>query len=106
MLHLIWRLLPLWGWLGKELVVANLQVARVVLSRHMNISPTVIRLQALSEDPISQAILGNSITLTPGTVTVDDHEGELLVHCLTDTSAAGLRSGEAERRVARLGLVD
>lgn len=101
-LHLILRLLPFWGWLGKELVVANLQVARVVLSRHMNISPTVIRLQALSEDPISQAILGNSITLTPGTVTVDDHEGELLVHCLTREGADALIEGEMNRRVAAL----
>jgi multicomponent Na+:H+ antiporter subunit E len=101
-LHLIWRLLPFWGWLGKELFIANLQVARVVLSRHMKISPTVIRLQALSEDRVSQAILGNSITLTPGTVTVDDHEGELLVHCLTREGADALIEGEMNRRVAAL----
>ena len=101
-LHLIWRLLPFWGWLGKELFIANLQVARVVLSRHMKISPTVIRLQALSDDRVSQAILGNSITLTPGTVTVDDHEGELLVHCLTREGADALIEGEMNRRVAAL----
>ena len=52
----------------------------------------------------SVAILGNAITLTPGTVTIDVHENRLLVHCLTSNSAQGLRSGEAERRVARLGL--
>jgi multicomponent Na+:H+ antiporter subunit E len=101
-LHLVWRLLPFWGWLGKELVVANLQVARVVLSRHMPMSPTVIRLQALSPDPVGQAILGNSITLTPGTVTVDDHDGELLVHCLTREGADALIEGEMNRRVAAL----
>ena len=101
-LHLVWRLLPFWGWLGKELVVANLQVARVVLSRDMPMSPTVIRLQALSPDPVGQAILGNSITLTPGTVTVDDHEGELLVHCLTREGADALIEGEMNRRVAAL----
>ncbi|MEP6389210.1 MAG: Na+/H+ antiporter subunit E [Halioglobus sp.] len=99
-LHLTWRLLPFWGWLGKELIIANLQVARVVLSRHMPISPTVIRLQALSSDPLGQAILGNSITLTPGTVTVDDHEGELLVHCLTQEGADALIDGDMNRRVA------
>ncbi|MEP0202224.1 MAG: Na+/H+ antiporter subunit E [Halioglobus sp.] len=99
-LHLTWRLLPFWGWLGKELIIANLQVARVVLSRHMPISPTVIRLQALSSDPVGQAILGNSITLTPGTVTVDDHEGELLVHCLTQEGADALIEGDMNRRVA------
>ena len=101
-LHLIWRLLPFWGWLGKELVIANVQVARIVLGRPLNISPTVIRLEALPEDPVGQAILGNSITLTPGTVTVDDHEGELLVHCLTREGAQALLEGEMNRRVAAL----
>ena len=101
-LRFIWRLLPFWGWLGKELIVANLEVARVVLSRHMKINPTVIRLQALSGDRVSQAILGNSITLTPGTVTVDDYEGELLVHCLTREGADALIEGEMNRRVAAL----
>lgn len=101
-LRFIWRLLPFWGWLGKELIVANLEVARVVLSRHMKINPTVIRLQALSDDRVSQAILGNSITLTPGTVTVDDYEGELLVHCLTREGADALIEGEMNRRVAAL----
>jgi len=101
-LHLIWRLLPFWGWLGKELVVSNLQVARIVLSPRMPISPTVIKLEALPEDPVGQAILGNSITLTPGTVTLDDHEGMLLVHCLTEEGANALVEGEMNRRVALL----
>lgn len=101
-LHLVWRLLPFWGWLGKELVVANIQVARIVLGRRLDISPTVIRLDALPEGPVGQAILGNSITLTPGTVTVDDHEGELLVHCLTREGAEALLEGEMNRRVAAL----
>ncbi|MCR9106415.1 MAG: Na+/H+ antiporter subunit E [Gammaproteobacteria bacterium] len=102
-LHLVWRLLPFWGWLGKELIVANLQIARIVMSRRPAISPTVIKLDALSPDPVGQAILGNSITLTPGTVTVDDHEGELLVHCLTRELAESLQEGEMNRRVAALG---
>ena len=51
-----------------------------------------------------KVILGNSITLSPGTVTIDVHNNRLLVHCLTANSAQGLRSGEAERRVAKLGL--
>jgi len=97
------RLLPFWGWLGKEIVVSNLQVARIVLSRKPSISPRVIRLKALPEGPVGQAFLCNSITLTPGTVTVDEHEGELLVHCLTAEGADALLEGEMNRRVAALG---
>ena len=102
-LHLIGRLLPFWGWLGKELVVSNVKVARIILSPTMPISPTVTKIEALSEGPVGQAILGNSITLTPGTVTMDDHEGTLIVHCLTADGADDLAQGEMNRRVAALG---
>ena len=73
------------------------------MSPKMNISPSVIKLAAEPEGPVGQAILGNSITLTPGTVTLDDHEGELLVHCLTREGAEALREGEMNRRAAALG---
>lgn len=102
-LHLVWRLQPFWAWLGKEIVVTNLVVARIILSRNMPISPTVMRFDALPRGPVGQAILGNSITLTPGTVTLDDHEGKLYVHCLTREFADDLREGEMNRRVAALG---
>ena len=102
-LHLVTRLVPFWGWLGKELVISNLQVARIVLSRKPPITPTVIKLEALPEGPVGQTILCNSITLTPGTVTVDEHEGELLVHCLTKEGAEALQEGDMNRRVAALG---
>jgi len=101
-LHLIPRLLLFWAWLGKELVKSNLQVARIVLSPKMPISPTLVTLQALPKGRVSQAILGNAITLTPGTVTVDDHDGALIVHCLTREGAASLREGEINRRAAAL----
>jgi len=46
--------------------------------------------------------LGNSITLTPGTVTLDVYEGELLVHCLTSDGAKEIEKGDANRRAAAL----
>lgn len=101
-LHLIYRLIPFWGWLAVELVKSNLQVARIVLSPKMPISPTVVQLTALTKNPVLEAILGNSITLTPGTVTLDDHEGELLVHCLTRQGADALLEGDMNRRVSAL----
>ena len=99
-LHLIPRLLTFWAWLGKELVKSNLEVARIVLSPKMPISPTLVNLKAMPRGQVSQAILGNAITLTPGTVTLDDHEGELIVHCLTREGAEALRHGEMNSRVA------
>ncbi|MEM9620751.1 MAG: Na+/H+ antiporter subunit E [Pseudomonadota bacterium] len=101
-LHLVPRLLPFWAWLANEIVKANVQVAKIVLSPKMQISPTVIRIDALPADAVGQAILGNAITLTPGSVTVDDHEGKLFVHCLTAEGAEALAEGEMNRRVAAL----
>ena len=101
-LHLIVRLMPFWGWLGGQLIRSNLDVARVVLSPGLPISPEIVRIRAEASSPVGQAILGNAITLTPGTVTLDDHEGELIVHCLTREGAEALREGEMNRRVAAL----
>jgi multicomponent Na+:H+ antiporter subunit E len=101
-LHLTGRLVPFWGWLSKELVKSNIEVARIVLSPRMIISPTIVNLQALPKGRVSQAILGNAITLTPGTVTIDDYEGQLIVHCLTRDGAQELQAGEMNRRAAAL----
>ena len=101
-LHLTGRLVPFWGWLSKELVKSNVEVARIVLSPRMIISPTIVNLQALPKGRVSQAILGNAITLTPGTVTIDDYEGQLMVHCLTRDGARELQAGEMNRRAAAL----
>lgn len=101
-LHLTGRLVPFWGWLSKELVKSNIEVARIVLSPRMIISPTIVNLQALPKGRVSQAILGNAITLTPGTVTIDDYEGQLIVHCLTRDGAQVLQAGEMNRRAAAL----
>lgn len=96
------RLFRYWAWLTREVVRSSLEVARVVLSPSLPISPQTIEIIATSTDPIDQAILGNSITLTPGTLTMDVYQGKITVHCLTKAGADDLRSGEMDRRVAAL----
>ncbi len=101
-----WRLLRslprFWIWLFKELVKSNLDVARVILHPDLPISATVVEIDAAPRGPIGQAILGNSITLTPGTVTLDLHEGRIRAHCLTRAGADTLLAGEMNRRAAML----
>jgi multicomponent Na+:H+ antiporter subunit E len=101
-LHLVPRLPRYWSWLSVEIVKSSLDVARIVLHRKLPISPTVVEFEAAPRDAVGQAILGNSITLTPGTVTLDVHDGRLRVHCLTREGADALLSGEFNRRVAAL----
>ena len=89
-------------WLLVEIVKANIDVARIVLSRDMEISPRLLRVRASQKTIMGQVVYANSITLTPGTVSLDLRDGEILVHALTHDSAEGVLSGEMDARVLRL----
>lgn len=89
-------------WLFKEIVLSNIAVAKVILDPNLPIRPRLLRIRASQRTDVTQVMYANSITLTPGTVTLDVRDNELLVHSLTEESAAGLLTGEMDRRVARL----
>lgn len=74
-------------WLTLEIGKANLSVAREVLRPKLKLSPKMIRVPAHQVSDLGRTIYGNSITLTPGTVTVDLAEGEVLIHALTEELA-------------------
>lgn len=101
-LHFGRRLPGYWLWLLWEIVKANVKVARIVLSPRLPIEPTVTSVDAHELDPVSQATLANSITLTPGTLSMDVNRGRIEVHCLTREIGDELREGEMHRRVAAL----
>lgn len=94
------RFFTYWFWLAKEVVKSSLVVARVVLDPRLPISPRIFEIEAKSTHPSDQVLLGNSITLTPGTLTLDLHNGVIKVHSLTREGADDLMSGEMIRRVA------
>lgn len=89
-------------WLLKEIVLANLQVARVVLHPKLPIDPVVARFAAPLRTALALTTLGNSITLTPGTVTLDVEGRELTVHCLLGPEALVACQGPMAERVARV----
>jgi len=103
-LRALLRLPAHWWWLLGEIIRSSVEVARVVLSPSLPISPTVVELTTTEATDAGKVILGNSITLSPGTVTIDVHQDRLLVHCLTQRSALQLQDPEVQRRIARLGL--
>ena len=69
--HLWPRLPGYWAWLLKEITKSSLDVARIVIHPKLPISPTVVEFDTAPPGPVGQAILGNAITLTPGSVTLD-----------------------------------
>lgn len=100
--HLGPRLPRYWGWLLKEIMYSSLAVSRIVLHPRLPVSPTMVTVDASRLPPVTQATLANSITLTPGTVTVDIDEGLIEVHCLTEANAVDLQAGEMLRRATIL----
>jgi multicomponent Na+:H+ antiporter subunit E len=100
--QLTWRILLYWPWLLWEIAKANVEVARIIVDPKLPISPRVIRVRASQRSELGQVIYANSITLTPGTVSVDLQDGMIDVHCLTPGLAAGLAQGDMDRRVANV----
>ena len=96
------KLLLYWVWLSREVFRSSLQVARVVLDPALPIDPRTIEIKSNSGHLVDQVILANSITLTPGTLALDLHEGIIKVHTLTEAGAQDLLSGEMNRRVDAL----
>jgi len=101
-LHLGWSTPGYWLWLAWQVVVANLDVARRILDPRLPIDPTVIRLRASQKSELGRVIYANSITLTPGTVTIDVEGDELVIHALNGAAARALGSGSMDRRVSRM----
>ena len=66
------------------------------------IRPQIIRVKTRLSGDLAKTILGNSITLTPGTITMDIQDDELIVHALSEKVARELANGQMERRVARI----
>ena len=101
---LSWRFLGYLPWLIWQIIASSLHVAYVVLHPRMPIQPRLLRFHTSFPHVLAQLTLATSITLTPGTVTLDVDNDEFLVHALTDTSAQGLEphGGAMHRRVAAL----
>lgn len=76
--------------LVKEIVSANLTVCRMILTRKEVMEPVIVRIRTDLKTETARVILANSITLTPGTITVSMTERELLVHCLDKSLSEGM----------------
>ena len=89
-------------WLGVQIVIASLHVAYVVLHPRLPVSPRVLTLRARYPHTLARLTLANSITLTPGTVTLDVDGDEFLVHALTEAGGRELEHGTMPDRVSTL----
>jgi multicomponent Na+:H+ antiporter subunit E len=101
--HLTLRALLYWPWLVKEIAVSGWQVTRIILDPRLPISPTLARFAPSQKSTVGLVTHANSITLTPGTITVEADRESFLVHALTRAGADGLAGSEIDPRVSCLG---
>ncbi len=90
-----------WLWLLKEIVVSAWTVSRIIVDPRLPISPTVVRFRPTQRTPVGLVTHANSITLTPGTITIDARADEFLVHSLTRAGAIAAATGPMDARVTR-----
>ncbi|MBE0624168.1 MAG: Na+/H+ antiporter subunit E [Burkholderiales bacterium] len=91
-----------WPWLFKEIAKCAWEVSRIILDPRLPISPVLVRFKPSQKSQVGLATHANSITLTPGTITVEAAHNEFLVHGLTRASGAGVIDSEMDRRVTRV----
>ena len=96
------RLVLYFPWLFWEIVKSSLNITKIILDPKLPINPQLIQYPTnLGSNP-AVVLLGNSITLTPGTVTIEVSSSELVVHSLDDESTNGLESRDMERKIAEV----
>ena len=89
-------------WLLSRIIMANVQVAYLVLHPKMPIDPVLFLFQTKMRKSISQVTLANSITLTPGTITVSLEDGNYIVHALSPPLAQELANAVMQNKVAKV----
>ena len=89
-------------WLLWEIILANVEIAYLVLNPKPLIDPQLVHFKNDLKTDLGIVTLAHSITLTPGTVTVDANREEFVIHAIWQKSAEGIISGEMQRKVKKI----
>ncbi len=101
--HSVLGVLGYLPWLGWEIAKANVVVIRACLRAELDIHPALVKVRTSCESDSAKTLFANSITLTPGTVTVAVERNRLLVHALYEQQAQPEAFAEMDRR-SRLAM--
>lgn len=101
-IHIVPRGTGYYLWLLWEIVKANIDVTLAIIKGGERIRPQVFKVKATQASDVGRVTYANSITLTPGTVTIFCEGEELTIHSLTPGAREGLEAGDMDRRVTKL----
>jgi multicomponent Na+:H+ antiporter subunit E len=91
-----------WLWLLKELIVSNIDVTKRIWLGKSSIDPQIKTLSLKQKSALAQVIYANSITLTPGTITMELNEDSLIVHSLCKEGMLSLETETMSNKVCNL----
>jgi multicomponent Na+:H+ antiporter subunit E len=91
-----------WPWLAWEIVKSAWDVSKAILDPRLPISPTLVRFKPSQRSVVGLVTHANSITLTPGTITIEASDDEFFVHGVFRAAAEGTVDSEMDRRVRHL----
>lgn len=96
------RGLVYWPWLLWQIVLSALKVSRIILDPRLPISPVMVRVKAEQKTAVGLTTYANSITLTPGTISIEVSEAGrfIWVHALTEDGASGFADDPMNHKVA------
>jgi multicomponent Na+:H+ antiporter subunit E len=100
-IELLWGTMTYYPWLIREITKSAWSVTKIILHPRLPISPTMTIVRASQKTAAGVATYANSITLTPGTVTVGVNGCDLIVHALVREAALDLERGGMDRRVSQ-----
>jgi multicomponent Na+:H+ antiporter subunit E len=100
-IDLVGRAIWYWPWLLWQIVKSGVDVSKIILSPSLPISPTLINVRASQKSAVGLVTYANSITLTPGTVSVEVEGDEITVHAITYAGAQDVAKGGMDRTVTR-----
>lgn len=96
------RAIVYWPWLGWQMVLSALNVARIIVTPSLPITPTMVKVRTKADSAVGLTTYANSITLTPGTISVEVSERgrAIWVHAITREGAEGFKDDPMNRWVA------
>ena len=94
--YLIWMLYQIW--------LSNIHILRLALSPNElpEVEPKLVRIKTNLKTDFGKWMLANSITLTPGTITIDIKDEELLIHSISSLTTEGVEGDDMERKIAAI----
>ena len=99
------RSFPYGVWLIREIIKANIDVCLRILNPALPIQPQLVNIKATQQGDLARASYANSITLTPGTISIDVDGDYIEVHALSVNGVEGLAGGEMDRRITQVEAI-